>query len=186
MRKLFVSEYMTLDGIIEAPEQWQFPYLSEDVAQVIQAGIQEAAAILLGRNTYEIFAASWPKRTHNEFGVADKMNSIPKYVVSSTLEEVAWNNSTLIQGNVMEEIASLKGQAGGDILIIGSAGLVQSLMGNALIDEYRLLVHPLVLGNGKRLFPDGVNLSLKLVEARPFTSGVILLRYQPGMPKNVP
>jgi len=180
-RKLVVAEYITLDGVVEAPEQWQFPYLSEDVAETIQAQILDACDILLGRVTYDIFASSWPSRTHNEFGVADKLNSVPKWVVSSTLEKVDWNNSTLIKDHIVEVITKLKQQPGGNIVTIGSAGLVGALMQNDLIDEYSLLVHPIVLGKGKRLFPDGVNLSLKLVETKAFSSGVVMLRYQPDI-----
>lgn len=179
MGKVIVYEYMTLDGVVEAPEKWQFPYLSDDVAEIIKTQILDADAILLGRVTYAIFAASWPSRTNNEFGVADKLNSTPKLVVSSTLEKVEWNNSTLIKEHVAKEIARLKQQPGGNIVTIGSAELVHTLMRHDLIDEYRLLVHPIVLGNGKRLFPDGVNLALRLVETKAFSSGVVLLRYQP-------
>ena len=179
MRKVIVYEYVTLDGVVEAPEKWQFPYFSDDVAEVIKSQILDAGAILLGRATYDIFAASWPSRTNNEFGVADKLNNAPKYVVSSTLESPDWNNTTLIKENVLEEIAGLKQQPGGDIGILGSATLVQSLMGRELIDEYRLMVHPIILGSGKRLFPEGINLPLRLLEVKAFTSGVLLLRYQP-------
>jgi dihydrofolate reductase len=178
MRKLIVYEYMTLDGVVEAPEKWQFSYLSDDVAEVIQSQILEADAILLGRVTYDIFAASWPSRTNNEFGVADKLNSAPKFVVSSTLDRVEWNNSTLIRGNVVEEITRLKLQPDGNMAIIGSASLIQSLVEHDLIDEYRLMVYPVVLGSGKRLFPEGNNLALRLVDANVFSSGVVLLRYQ--------
>lgn len=180
MRKVIAYEYMTLDGAIEAPEKWQFPYLSDDVAEVIQAQILEADAILLGRVTYDIFAASWPSRTKNEFGVADKLNSAPKLVVSTTLERAEWNNSTLIKGDVAKEIARLKQQPGGNIVIIGSAALVQSLMHHDLIDEYRLMVYPVVLGSGKRLFRGGGDTKpLRLVGVKAFTSGVLLLSYQP-------
>jgi dihydrofolate reductase len=180
MRQLIVLEYLTLDGVMEAPEKWQFPYLSEDVAHIIQTQIQEAEAILLGRVTYDIFAASWPSRTNNEFGVADKLNSAPKFVVSSTLDKVEWNNSTLIKGKVGEEIARLKQQPGGNIAVIGSATLVQSLMEYDLIDEYRLMIHPIVLGSGKRLFEDGSALkSFKLVNSQVTTTGVVNLTYQP-------
>jgi len=179
MRKVIVYEYVTLDGVVEAPEKWQFPYFSDDVAEVIKSQILDAGAILLGRATYDIFAASWPSRTNNEFGVADKLNNAPKYVVSSTLESPDWNNTTLIKENVLEEIAGLKQQPGGDIGILGSATLVQSLMGRELIDEYRLMVHPIILGSGKRLFPEGVDLALRLIEVKAFSSGVLLLRYLP-------
>lgn len=178
MRKVIVYEYMTLDGVVEAPEKWQFPYLSDDVAEIIQSQILDADAILLGRVTYEIFAASWPMRTNNEFGVADKLNSMPKFVVSSTLDRVEWNNSKLITGNVLEEITKLKQQSSGIMAIIGSASLIRSLMKYELIDEYRLMVHPVVLGCGKRLFPEGINLALRLVDTNLLSSGVVLLRYQ--------
>jgi len=179
MRKLIANEYVTLDGVMESPEKWQFPYLSDDVAEVIKSQILEADAILLGRVTYEIFAASWPSRTNNEFGVADKLNAAPKFVVSKTLERADWNNSTIIGGEVEKEISKLKQQPGGDITLIGSGQLLQTLMLSALIDEYRLLLHPVVLGGGTRLFAGGVQARLELVEARRFTSGVVLLRYQP-------
>ena len=185
MRKLVVSEFITLDGIIESPEQWQFPFLSEDVSQAIRDEVHFGEASLLGRETYQIFAAAWPQMTHNEFGVADKLNSEPKYVVSSSLEKLEWNNSTLIKGNVEEEIRSLKRQPGGIIRIVGSAALVQSLLRTDLIDEYRLMVHPVVVGHGKRLFNDSVQMKdLKLIETKAFSSGVVLLRYQPNMSEN--
>ncbi len=180
MRKIIVSEFLTLDGVMEASEQWQPPYFSDDVAEEIRAEIHAADGSLLGRVTYEIFAAYWPLQTHNEFGIADKLNSEKKFVVSSTLEKAEWNNSTLIKGNVAEEVRKLKQQPGGDIRVVGSATLVQSLMQANLIDEYWLLVHPLVLGRGKRLFRDGIETTpLKLVEAKAFRSGVVLLCYQP-------
>jgi dihydrofolate reductase len=136
--------------------------------------------MLLGRVTYEMFAAYWPSQTNNEFGIADKLNSQPKFVVSSTLEKGDWNNTTLIKGNVEEEIRTLKQQPGGDIRLTGSATLAQSLMQAGFVDEYWFLVHPIVVGRGKRLFPDGMELTgLKLVESKAFRSGVVLLRYQP-------
>ena len=136
---------------------------------------------LLGRVTYEIFASYWPSQTNNEFGLADKINSAPKYVVSSTLEKADWNNSMLIKENATEEISRLKQQAGGDIGIIGSAALVQSLMPTGLIDEYRFLVHPIVVGSGKRLFRDRTESTfLKLTKTKVFDSGVVLICYQPA------
>jgi dihydrofolate reductase len=180
MRKVIVAEFLTLDGVMEASEEWQPPYVSEDVAEEIRAGIHASEALLLGRVTYEIFAAYWPSQTNDEFGIADKLNSERKFVVSSTLEKAEWNDSTLIRGNVAEEIRKLKQQPGEDIRIIGSATLVQSLMKEDLIDEYWLMVHPVVVGRGKRLLNDGMETTgLKLVEAKAFSSGVVLLRYQP-------
>ncbi|MHB8578001.1 MAG: dihydrofolate reductase family protein, partial [Dehalococcoidia bacterium] len=134
---------------------------------------------LLGRVTYQGFAAAWPTMTGTgDFG--EKMNSIPKFVVSTTLEKVEWNNSRLIKGNVAEEVSRLKQQPGQDILLAGSGELVQSLMQHDLIDEYRFMVHPILLGSGKRLFRDGSDTTvLKLVETKTFSSGVVVLAYQP-------
>ena len=179
MRKIIVSEFLTLDGVMEAPEEWQFPYLSDDVAEFIKVQILALDAQLLGRVTYDIFAASWPSQTNNEFGIADKLNSMPKYVVSSTLKKADWNPTTVINGNVVEAISKLKQQPGGSIGITGSATLVQSLMKADLIDEYQLQVYPIVLGKGRRLFKDGIDKKLKLVESKTFSSGVVILIYQP-------
>ncbi len=180
MRKIVVYEYVTLDGVMESPEQWQFPYLNGDTEEFNREQVLSLEASLLGRVTYEIFASFWPLQTHNEFGLADKINSARKYVVSSTLKKVEWNNSTLIKGNVAEEINKLKQQPGGDIGVVGSGTLARSLMQANVIDEYRLLVHPIVLGSGMRLFGDGITIpALKLVETKAFSSGVVFLRYQP-------
>jgi dihydrofolate reductase len=178
MRKIVVSEFLSVDGVMEAPEKWQFPYVSDDVAANIQAHILASDAVLLGRVTYETFAAYWPLQTHNEFGIADKLNSQPKFVVSTTLKKADWNNSTLIKGNVIEEIARLKQQPGGLIDVTGSATLVQSLAKAGLVDEYRLLVHPIVVGSGKHLFNEGTDtIGLKLVNLTTFSSGVVALTY---------
>ena len=180
MRKLIVSEFMTLDGVMEAPETWQFPYFSDDMAEYIKEQILASDVMLLGRVTYETFAGYWPNVTTNEFGIADKLNSSPKFVVSSMLDRVAWNNSTLIKSNVLGEIMRLKQeQPNGIIGTTGSATLVQSLMDADLVDEYQLTVHPVVLGGGKRLFREGDTAKLKLVETRAFSAGVVLLRYHP-------
>ena len=180
MSKIIVSEYLTLDGVMEAPEEWQFPYYSDDIAEFVKAHILALDALVLGRATYEIFAAHWPTQTNNEFGVADKLNRMPKYAVSSTLEKAGWHNSTLIKGRVPEAIAKLKQQPGGNIGIIGSATLAQSLMEADLIDEYQLQVYPIVLGKGLRLFKEGMEkFNLKLVESITFKSGAVSLHYQP-------
>jgi dihydrofolate reductase len=180
MRKVIVTEFLTLDGVMGATEEWQPPYVSDDVADEIRAEVHAAEASLYGRATYEMLAAYWPLQKHNEFGIADKLNSERKFVVSSTLESAAWNKSTLIKGNVAEEIRKLKHQPGGDIRVVGSATLVQALMEAGLVDEYLLLVHPIVRGRGKRLFKDGMDTTaLKLLESKTFDSGVVLLHYQP-------
>lgn len=178
MRKVVVTMFLTLDGVIEAPEKWSFAYWDDDTEKFKTAELFAADAHLLGRVTYQGFAAAWPSMT-DETGFADRMNSLPKYVVSTTLEKAEWNNSTIIKENIAEEVSKLKQQPGQDILVAGSATLVYTLMQHDLIDEYRLLTYPVVLGSGTRLFRDGSKATLKLVQAKTFSSGVVLLRYQP-------
>jgi len=138
----------------------------------------QSEALLLGRVTYQGFAEAWPSRT-GEF--ADKFNSMPKFVVSTTLEDPEWNNTTVVKGNVAEGVSKLKEQPGGDIVIHGSARLVQTLLEDDLIDEYRLMVFPIVLGSGKRLFGDtGKATTLKLVDSKTVGAGVVILTYQPA------
>ena len=180
MRKIIVSTYVSLDGVIEAPEKWSLKFWNDEHTKYAQDQLFASDALLMGRKVYEGFAASWPSR-RNEF--ADRMNSLPKYVVSTTLDEVEWNNSRLIKGNIAEEVSRLKQQPGQDILIAGSADLVHTLMQHDLIDEYRLMVHPVVVGSGKRLFRDGSDTkALRLVDTKTFGSGVVLLTYQPAQP----
>lgn len=180
MAKIIVLEFITLDGIIEAPETWQFPYLSPDIMQANVEQLQQIDAQLLGRLTYEIFVDAWPQRTDNEFGIADKFNSMPKFVVSSTLTQAAWNNTMILPENGIEAVRRLKQEFEGTIGIIGSAKLIQTLMPTDLIDEYRLQVYPIILGQGKRLFDDQVKkIGLRLVDSQVYSSGVILLVYHP-------
>jgi dihydrofolate reductase len=185
MRKVVVSEFVSLDGVMEDPggaEQfehggWTIPYWSDELGEFKRAELFAVDALLLGRATYQGFAAAWPGRT-DEAGYADRMNNLPKYVVSTTLDKAEWNNSTIIKENVAEEVARLKEQPGQDILIFGSGRLVNTLIGQGLVDQYHLQVYPVVLGSGKRLFADGVTASLRLVETKPLSSGVIVLTYQ--------
>ena len=179
MRKVVATMFITLDGVIESPQDWSFPFWNDEIAKFKTDELFATDAHLLGRVTYEVFAAAWPSRT-DETGFADKMNNLPKYVVSTTLEKAEWNNSAIIKGNVKEEILKLKRQPGQDILVAGSAILVNTLIQDNLVDEYRLLTYPLILGGGKRLFQDGIKANLKLVETKTFGTGVVLLRYQPG------
>jgi dihydrofolate reductase len=176
--KIVVTEFLTLDGVMEAPNEWSFPYWGDDIAKLKLDELFAADAHLLGRVTYEGFASAWPSMT-DEAGFADRMNGLPKYVVSTTLQKAEWNNSHIIKANLAEEVSRLKTQSGGDALVAGSATLIQTLAEHDLIDEYRLLVYPIVVGKGKRLFKDGSNIKLKLVETRLFSSGVVLLRYEP-------
>jgi dihydrofolate reductase len=175
--KLIVSEFVSLDGVMEEPK-WTFPYWNDEIGKFKFAELFASGALLLGRVTYQGFAAAWPSRT-DEQGYADRMNNLPKHVVSTTLETVEWNNSKLIKTNVVAEVSQLKRQPGEDLLLFGSDTLVQTLIQHDLVDQYNLLVYPVVLGTGKRLFGDGSKVALKLIETQSFSSGVVLLRYQP-------
>ena len=182
-RSLIASEWMTLDGVFDADTMstWFEPYQSDERIAYIKEGVFEPDAILAGRVTYEMFEAYWPKQKNDEMGIADRMNSMPKYVVSSTLKEAKWNNSTIIKGGVMEKILDLKQQPGKDIIVFGSAALVHSLMKANLVDEFRFLVHPIVMGKGKRFFTDGMpTTKLELARTKTFKSGVTLLVYHPA------
>lgn len=177
MRRLVVTEFMSLDGVVEDPS-WTFEYWNDEIAQFKGEETAASDALLLGRVTYEGFAAAWPESDDEG---ADYFNNVRKHVVSETLEgPLEWNNSTLIKGDLVEEITDLKRQDGKDITVHGSAGLVQTLMRNGLVDRYRLLVYPLVVGEGKRLFEGGIPATLKLVEARSFGPGVVALVYEPN------
>jgi dihydrofolate reductase len=191
MGKIIVSEFVSLDGVIEAPgggdtyehAGWAFQFSrGPDGDKFKFDELMQADALLLGRVTYEGFAQAWPSMPRDEGGYADKMNSIAKFVVSTTLEKAEWTNSTLISGNVAEEVAKLKQQHDGDILINGSGDLIKTLMEHDLIDEYRLMVFPIVLGSGERLFADGSTLTtLRLARATPVGSdGVVVLTYEPA------
>ncbi len=182
MRKVTAGLFVSLDGVTESPETWQLPYFSEEMAEAIGAAMAQADAMLLGRVTYQEFASYWPGVSSEDQPFADYMNNTPKYVVSRTLEEpLEWNNSTLIKGNVAEEIARLKQQPGKNIAITGSATLVRSLLQDDLLDELGLMIHPVVVGSGKRLFEEGgVLKELKLVDSKTFAKGVVSLTYQPA------
>lgn len=175
MRAIVVTEFVSLDGVMEHPG-WTFPYWNDEIAAFKGEETDAADALLLGRVTYEGFAAAWPD---SEDEGAPYMNSVAKVVVSSTLTSADWNNTTLIRENVVETIRQLKAQPGKDILVYGSATLVETLMQHDLVDRYRLLVYPVVLGTGKRLFNAGTTATLKLVSVQSFSSGVAGLIYEP-------
>ncbi len=192
MRNVIASEFITLDGIMEDPGGaegfehggWSRQFFSDEYAKYKYDELFASGALLLGRVTYQGFAKAWPSRTDKDLpdtfkGFADRMNSIPKYVVSTTLLKAEWNNSKLIRGTVAEEVSRLKQQPGQDILLAGSGTLLRTLMQHDLIDEYRLMVHPVVLGSGKRLFQDAnVKRVLRLAGIKTFSSGIIVLTYQ--------
>jgi dihydrofolate reductase len=183
MRKLVVSEWVSLDGVFDADTmtQWFHPYDSKDRQARITALVLASDAFLFGRVTYEMLAGYWPKVKNNDKGdleVANKLNSSSKYVVSSTLKQAEWSNSTILSKGAVKEITDLKQQPGDNILVFGSAILVESLMDADLVDEYRLLVHPIIMGSGKRAFKDGMAMTkLTLGESTTLSSGVISLCY---------
>ena len=185
MRKLIAFELMSLDGVAQSPNEWAFSYSDEEMERENAAGMAASDALLLGRNTYEEFASFWP---HQPGGtqMVDYINSVRKYVVSTTLEgPLEWDNSTLIKGDVMEEIAGLKEQPGKNITSTGSIALVRSLIQARLLDELQLMVHPVVLGRGSRFFEEnGERMSLDLVDSKTFGTGVVSLTYQPSVERD--
>jgi len=192
VRKVIVSEFVALDGVIENPS-WTFRFTGEEQQKYKFDELSASDALLLGRVTYEEFAAAWPRMTEQAGELsasdalllgryADMMNGYPKYVASTTLEELLeWNNSALIEGDVTEEVSKLKRQPGKDILIFGSGNLVNTLMRHDLIDEYRLMIFPIIVGSGQRFFADGIDeMVLELVDTETFGSGVVVLTYRPA------
>ncbi|HEY2317057.1 MAG TPA: dihydrofolate reductase family protein [Solirubrobacteraceae bacterium] len=186
MRRIVVTEFVSADGVMEDPGGaegfrhggWTFKFNDEAGMKYKLDETLGHDALLLGRVTYEGFAKAWPGMT-DDVGFADKMNGMPKYVVSRTLAEATWNNSTILRGDLAQEVGALKAQDGGDILVAGSASLVRGLTDLGLVDEYRLMVFPIVLGGGKRLF-DGIGdaATLELDEAQPLGSGTVILTYR--------
>jgi dihydrofolate reductase len=176
-RKINAWLYVTLDSVIEAPEKWVIA--DDDMFAAMEADYAKSDALLLGRRTYETFAASWPERG-SEVPNADWMNNTRKYVASTTLESPEWNNSTVIEGDVAEAVARLKQEDGKDIMVNGSGALVRTLMRDHLLDELRLFVHPVVVGSGRRLFDDQSDpVEFALVDSHAYDNGVISLTYKP-------
>jgi dihydrofolate reductase len=195
MRKLIVNEFLSLDGVAQAPGGadedtsggfahggWHLSYMEDELSmQWVLASIVEAAGFLLGRRTYEIFAAYWPNASEEEQVLAEPLNTKPKYVVSRTRTELEWQNSSLLEGDVGEAVAELKREDGADLHTIGSTELVGKLLELDLVDEFRLMIDPLLLGGGKRVFrDDGARKSLRLVESQVTGTGAILAKYKPA------
>ena len=180
VRRIVAWELVSVDGVMESPEEWAFSYSNNEMEEANASGMAATDGLLLGRMTYEHLAAFWPNQPGGT-PMADYINSVRKHVVSGTLEEpLEWNNSTLIKGNVAEAVVKLKRQPGKDITILGSGALVRSLLRDGLLDELRLMVHPVVVGCGKRLFEDGGDRKgLDLVDSRTFGTGVVSLTYRP-------
>jgi dihydrofolate reductase len=193
VRKLFATEFLTLDGVMQAPgdpnedrsdgfEQggWQLAYFDDIFADAIMAGFAQTGGFLLGRRTYEIFANWWPKQPEDD-PLAGTFNALPKYVVSTTLSEpLGWQNSSLISGDVQAEVRRLKQAEGKDIQLIGSGELFRTQAQDDLLDEYRLMIHPLVLGDGRRLFREGfAPKRLRLVDSKATSKGMLIATYVP-------
>ncbi|HWE92170.1 MAG TPA: dihydrofolate reductase family protein [Pseudonocardiaceae bacterium] len=194
--RLTVTTFLTLDGVVQAPggpdedrsggfEQggWQVPYGDDEGGEIISARFASASAFLLGRGTYEIFAGYWP-HVPDDNPIAAALNKLPKYVVSTTLTELSWQNSTLIGGDVAEQVAALKTLPGQELQVYGSGQLIRSLLAHDLVDEFQLLIYPVVLGAGRRLFGEGTPAAFRLADSRTTSSGVIVATYLPdGRPR---
>jgi len=193
MRKLVVIEFLSLDGVYQAPGDpnedieggfrhggWQRPYFDDVLGTAAAGGMSETDAHLFGRKTYEIMAGYWPTAPADD-PYGRHLNSVQKYVASRTLQKVEWQNSTLLQGDVAEQVAKLKEQPGKNIAVLGSGNLVQTLIEHDLVDEYSLAVYPIVLGSGKKLFPDSDRTrSLRLVDSKTTSTGGLILTYEPA------
>jgi len=193
MRKVIVTEFLSLDGVMQAPGDpdedrsggfphggWQRPYFDDVFAEMAFESMKETGGFLFGRRTYEIMAAFWPSQPDDD-PFAATLNGLPKYVASTTLSEpLEWRNSTLLQGDVAKAVAELKQQPGGNLVVLGSGELVQTLMENDLVDQFALSINPIVVGSGKRLFRDGSpKRPLKLVESTTSSTGVLIATYEP-------
>jgi dihydrofolate reductase len=195
MRKVIVTEWMSLDGVAQAPGAtdedttggfkhggWHLRYFDDLSQKWVVETLTEAGGFLLGRRTYELLAAYWPNASEEEQVVARPLNTLPKYVASRTLTEpLQWQNSTVLQGDVVEAVVALKQEDGGDLLVIGSTELVQTLIEHDLVDQFRVMIDPLVVGGGKRIFrDDGVLRPLRLVDHKVTTTGAIVATYTPA------
>jgi dihydrofolate reductase len=192
MRRVIVQEWMTLDGVVQAPGMkdedtrggfehggWSLPYFEETSMKWVVENLNNAGGFLLGRRTYELFASHWPNASEEEQPMAEPLNSKPKYVATTTLSEpLEWENSTVLDRDVAEAVAALKKEDGDDLLVIGSTELVKTLIEHNLVDEFRVMIDPLVVGGGKRLFPeDGALSELRLLDSEPTKTGAILATY---------
>jgi dihydrofolate reductase len=192
MRELIVTQNITLDGVIDAAEGWFEPSGEEgtDQSEVIEAvreGMATTDALLFGRVTFEQMRGFWPQQTDDVTGVRDHLNEAHKYVLSRTLQDPAWERSTVLRGPLLEEVRKLKAQPGKGIVATGSVSLMPELIAGGVVDEYRLFVYPVVLGRGRRLFADATRVPrLRLAETRPFRSGIVLLRYRTARDRGEP
>jgi dihydrofolate reductase len=176
MRKIVANLFISLDGVAEAPDKWHFQWFNDEMMEIVQRGIESSDAMLLGRRTYQEFASYWPAA---EGEMADQMNGIAKYVVSRTLTTADWQNTTLVDGDVEARLKELKESDGKDINIVGSPTLIRTLLAAGLVDELSLLIHPVALGSGARLFPEGSDKQmLDVVSTRALSTGVLHVVYR--------
>lgn len=185
MRELIVTENITIDGVIDASDGWFGPAGDDDVDQsdivgAIRESREAADALLLGRVTFEEMRGYWPLQTDDETGITDYLNKVSKYVISNKLDDPEWEHTTVLRGPLVDEVQALKSKSGRDIVTTGSMSVVRDLISTGLVDEYRLFVYPVVVGRGQRLFADATEVpKLRLVDAQPFRSGIVLTRYRP-------
>jgi dihydrofolate reductase len=180
VRKIKSNFFISLDGVVESPDKWHFPYFDDEMGAAVGAGFATTDALLMGRVLYDEWAAYWPEHADQPFG--DVMNSMKKYVVSNSLQAAEWQNSEIISGDVAQKLTDIKAQDGGDIAMSGSANTVRWLLQEGLLDELNLLVHPIAVGDGlARLFAtDGPSIPLELLSAETFKSSVLNLSYAPA------
>ncbi|WP_431912091.1 dihydrofolate reductase family protein [Nonomuraea jabiensis] len=179
MAKIISSFFISLDGVVESPDQWHFPYWNDEMGAVVEAGMRSAGAMLMGRKLYDEWSAYWTS-AESDKEVAATLNAVPKYVVSSTLEKADWENTTVVNGDVGARLRELKERIDGDIQVSGSATTVRWLLADGLLDQLNLLVHPIAVGHGQRLFEDTPTHALKLVKSETFETGVLNLSYVPA------
>ncbi|MDQ3783091.1 MAG: dihydrofolate reductase family protein [Actinomycetota bacterium] len=177
MGKIVSNFFISLDGVVESPDQWHFPYFNDEMGAAVESGVQTASAMLMGRVLYQEWADYWPSA---EDDFASYINNVPKYVVSTTLDRAHWNNTTVVSGDVAGRLEAIKADTEGDIAMSGSATTVRWLLANGLLDELRLLVHPIAVGHGQRLFEDDATYQLQLVNHEVFETGVLNLTYIPA------
>lgn len=180
MGKLVSNFFISLDGVVESPEKWHMPYLDDQMGAAIGKGVEANKAFLMGRRLYEEWSAHWSTKTEDDHPFAAFINNHPKYVVSNSLKSATWQHTTVVSGDVPGRLRALKDEIDGELVVTGSATLVRTLLGHGLVDELRLLVHPIAVGHGARLFDDSSTHPLKLVGHEVFDSGVLNLTYAPA------
>ena len=179
MGRIVSNFFISLDGVVESPDKWHFPYFDDAMGEIVESGMESASAFLMGRKLYDEWSEYWPDQGP-EVPFSEYINTIPKYVLSTTLTDAAWQNTTVVSGDVAERVRELKASTDGDIGMSGSATTVRWLLANGLLDELALLVHPIAVGSGQRLFEDTATHPLTLLHSEALGSGVLHLRYAPA------